>query len=190
MIQQDGKWKQQIITIPNLLSLFRLCLIPVCVWLYCAKKDYVLTTLVLILSGLTDVVDGFIARRFNMISDVGKVLDPIADKLTQGVMLICLVTRYQRMLIPLLMMIAKELFAGISGFLVIRKTKMVHGADWHGKAATVALYLMMIVHLLWVNIPISASSLFIGICTAAIALSFILYGLRNIRLILQNTQHV
>lgn len=183
MVPRPKDSQQQILTIPNLLSLFRICLIPVCAWLYCEKENYLATTMVLILSGLTDVVDGFIARRFHMVSNVGKVLDPIADKLTQGIMLICLVTRYRRMLIPLLLMVAKELFAGISGWLVIRRTGHVSCAQWHGKTATVLLYLMMIVHLLWIDIPSPVSILLIGLCTAAIALSFALYGIYNLRLL-------
>ena len=55
---------KRVFTLPNLLSFFRLCLIPVIVWLYCIRKNYLMTTLVLLLSGITDVVDGIIARRF------------------------------------------------------------------------------------------------------------------------------
>ena len=81
--------KNKILTIPNLLSLFRLCLIPVFMWLYCVEKNYLWTGIILIISGLTDTVDGFVARHFNMISDLGKILDPVADKLTQAAMLFC-----------------------------------------------------------------------------------------------------
>lgn len=186
----EKKFENRILTIPNLLSLFRLCLIPVCIWLYCVKEDDFLTTLVLILSGLTDIVDGFIARHFHMVSSLGKALDPIADKLTQLAMLICLLTRFEYMLIPLLLMAVKEIFAGITGLLVIRRTKEVHGADWHGKAATVALYVMMIIHLLWAGIPTAVSHILVGICVALILLSFVLYGIRNIRLIVRGEQYV
>ena len=101
----DGLKKQnssadRIFTIPNMLSFFRICLIPVIVWLYLVKKNYTWTVCILILSGVTDMVDGFIARRFNMISNLGKVLDPIADKLTQTVMLVCLFTRFPMMIVP------------------------------------------------------------------------------------------
>ena len=87
--------EKRILTIPNILSFFRLCLIPLFVWLYCVKKDYMWTAIVLLLSGATDMADGYIARRFQMVSALGKVLDPIADKLTQGAMLLCLFTRFQ-----------------------------------------------------------------------------------------------
>lgn len=86
---------KQILTIPNLLSVFRILLIPLIVWLYCGKQDYLLAAWVLLLSGVTDIADGFIARHFHMVSDLGKVLDPIADKLTQTVALVCLLTRFR-----------------------------------------------------------------------------------------------
>lgn len=75
-------YQKKILTIPNILSFFRLCLIPVIIWLYTEKQDYFWTLLVLLLSAVTDIVDGIIARKCNMISDFGKAFDPIADKLT------------------------------------------------------------------------------------------------------------
>ena len=101
----ESKYKDKILTIPNILSFFRICLIPVIVWLYIGKEDYSLTLIILILSGFTDVVDGIIARKCNMISDFGKAFDPIADKLTQAAMLCCLVVRFQHMMIPLVMLV-------------------------------------------------------------------------------------
>ena len=89
----------RIITVPNLLSFFRLCLIPVIIWSYCVKKNPLLAGEILLLSGLTDLADGYIARRFHRISNLGKILDPVADKLTQAAMLICLFTRFPHMLL-------------------------------------------------------------------------------------------
>ena len=124
----EEKYKHKMITIPNLLSLFRLLLIPVVVWLYTVKHDPLWTCVILVLSGITDVVDGIIARKCHMVSDLGKALDPVADKLTQIAMLFCLVTRFVWMLLPLCVMIVKELAAGILGLVVIRKTGKVDGA--------------------------------------------------------------
>ena len=171
----------QIFTIPNILSFFRLCLIPLIIWLYCIEGNYLWTGYVLILSGITDVVDGFIARQFHMTSDLGKILDPVADKLTQTVMLVCLLVRFPLMICPILLMLAKEVYMGVSGFLVIRKTGVVLGAHWHGKATTVLLYVMMIFHVFWKDIPNIVSTGLIAICTVFIAVSFVLYGIRNTR---------
>lgn len=180
----EDKYKHKIITIPNILSLFRLLLIPVIVWLYVFRQDYLWTTAVLALSGVTDIVDGIIARKCRMISDFGKAFDPVADKLTQIATLFCLVTRFRWMLLPLIILVIKEIFAAVTGLLVIRKTGKVMGADWHGKAATVSLYSMMLIHLLWFKIPSVVSGILIGACTAMVLLSAILYGSRNLHILL------
>lgn len=187
-METTARGQSRIFTIPNLLSLLRILMIPLLVWLYCGKEDPFLTTLVLLLSGMTDIVDAFIARRFQMTSDLGKVLDPVADKLTQGVMLICLVTRFPHMLIPLCLLILKELFAAVSGAMVIRRTGVVMGAQWHGKAATVSLYGMMLIHLLWDSIPVAVSWLLVGLCAAVMLYSAIRYGVRNLRAIREKEQ--
>lgn len=175
--------QKKIFTIPNLMSLFRLCLLPVIIWLYCVEKNDVAAGLVLILSGATDIADGFVARHFHMISDLGKVLDPIADKLTQASMLFCLCTRFPLMLLPLSCMVVKECFMGVTGLLVIKRTGNVFGADWHGKAATVLLYTTMILHVFWKGIPVHVSDVLIGASTAMVLVSLALYGRHNIRLI-------
>ena len=178
--ETDGT-QNKIFTIPNILSFFRLGLIPVFMWLYCVEKNYIWTGIILILSGVTDTVDGFIARRFNMVSDLGKVLDPVADKLTQAAMLFCLLTRFPLMIIPLGLMVFKECFMGVTGFLVIQKTGKVFGADWHGKVNTWLLYAMMILHVFWYNIPDTVSRVLIGICVVMMMISLILYGKHNLK---------
>ena len=180
----EEKYKHKIITIPNILSLFRLLLIPVIMWLYIVKEDPVLTTVILALSGITDIVDGIIARKCHMVSDFGKAFDPVADKLTQIAMLFCLVSRFKWMLLPLCVMVVKEVTAGILGLLVIRKTGNVYGAVWHGKATTVSLYSMMIIHLIWFNIPGVISGILIGACTALALLSAFMYSRENVRILL------
>ena len=170
-------------TIPNLLSFFRLCLIPVMVWLYTVRENYIFTMLVLVLSGITDVADGIIARKLNMVSDFGKAFDPIADKLTQVAMMFCLVTRFPWMILPLVLMVIKELFTGITGLLTIRKTGKVEGAVWHGKVTTVLLYTMMGIHLVWFAIPPLLSGFLIGMSTGMMLLSAVGYGIRNIKLL-------
>ena len=176
-----GSSQSRILTIPNLLSLFRLCLIPVFMWLYCVEKNYLWTGIVLIISGLTDTVDGIIARKFNMISDLGKVLDPIADKVTQAAMLFCLLTRFPLMIAPLALMVVKEFFMGVTGLMVIQKTGKVFGADWHGKVNTWLLYAMMILHVFWYNIPDIVSKVLIGIFVVMMLISLLLYGRHNLK---------
>ena len=180
---KDSRYKNKILTIPNVLSFFRLCLIPIIVWLYISKEDYFWTLMALLLSGLTDVVDGIIARKCNMISDFGKAFDPIADKLTQAAVLCCLVVRFNYMMIPLGMLVIKEVVTGITALISIKKTEQVEGAVWHGKLTTVVLYLMMAVHLVWFNIPTTVSLIMVGVCIGIMIMSFIMYSVRDIKAI-------
>ena len=165
-IKNTDSARSKILTIPNMLSFFRLCLIPVFMWLYCVEKNYIWTGIILIVSGLTDTVDGFVARHFNMVSDLGKILDPIADKMTQAAMLFCLLTRFPLMILPLGLMVLKEFFMGVTGLLVIQ--------NW-------LLYIMMILHVFWFNIPDTVSKVLIGVCVVMMAISLVLYGRHNLK---------
>lgn len=173
--------KQQIFTIPNLLSLFRLLLIPLIIWLYATKQAYTQALLVLILSAATDIADGIIARKFNLVSDLGKALDPVADKLTQIATLWCLVTRFPHMWLPLAVLMVKELFTGIMSLYAVKKSGEVKGADWHGKLCTVLLYGTMGLHMLWSSIPMLLSKILMLLCLAVMCLSGILYWYRNFK---------
>ena len=173
--------QNKILTIPNMLSFFRLCLIPVIMWLYCVEDNYLWAGIVLIVSGITDTVDGFVARHFHMTSDLGKVLDPVADKLTQAAMLFCLLTRFPLMILPLGIMVLKEFFMGVTGLMVIQKTGKVFGADWHGKVTTWLLYAMMILHVFWYNIPAVLSRVLIAACVVMMLISLVLYGRHNLK---------
>ena len=189
MEQHESPYQKKILTIPNILSFFRLCLIPVILWLYCKVQSYTKAAAVLVLSGLTDVADGYIARRFHMISDFGKAFDPVADKLTQAAMLFCLCTRHPMAVLPLGVLVVKELLASVTGILAIRRSGEVLGAVWHGKTATAALYSVITLHFLWVEIPAALSDLLLLLCTALLILSGVLYSMRNFRTILSgNTE--
>ena len=97
--------RSQIYTIPNMLSLLRLALIPVYCTVYLRAQthtDHFIAATILAVSCLTDLIDGQIARRFQMISTLGKILDPLADKLTQLALLVCLSTKY-----PILLMVSR-----------------------------------------------------------------------------------
>lgn len=179
----ENKYRYKILTIPNVLSFFRLCLIPVFVWTYCEKKDYMLTALAVFVSGLTDVVDGFIARRYHMVSEFGKAFDPIADKLTQLALLICLLTRFPQICVLTILLVVKEFFSGMTNLAVIRKKKEVYGAEWHGKVTTCAIYAVVMIHLLWYEIPANVSWMFVIGCAAIMLMSFCMYIIRNVRLV-------
>ncbi len=185
---ETNKYQKRIITIPNILSFIRLCLIPVIVWLYLGRREYLTTGIVVIISFATDVVDGFIARKFNMISDVGKVLDPFADKATQIVVMMLLSSRFPLMLLTMILSVIKEAFMAISGAVVIKKCGIVLGANWHGKLATGMVIFTFMLHLLWVDISSVVSTVFIILSSACIILSLVLYAIRNFDYILHKNK--
>lgn len=183
MSNSTNKYQKKILTIPNILSFFRLCLIPVIMWLYIKKQDYLSTLIILLLSGATDIVDGIIARKYNMISDFGKIFDPIADKLTQMAMLFCLVSRFNYMMIPLIFLVIKEIFTGVTSLISFKRANAVKGAVWHGKLTTVTLYSVIAIHLIWFNISKTVSLILVGISIGIMLMSFIMYSVQNFKAI-------
>ena len=172
--------KDQVLTIPNILSFFRIALIPVIVWVYCGLEMPLLALAFILLSGLTDIVDGYIARKYNMITDFGKSIDPIADKMTQIAVLICLVTRFKLMLLPLCIMAVKETVLLLARLWLFRKTEKIYGAVWHGKVNTTMLYIMIYTHIIWFNINAIVSTVLIYISAGFMMFSFISYFVETI----------
>ena len=167
--------KNQILTIPNLLSVMRIALIPIIVWLYSSKWDYYAAIGVILLSGATDIIDGWIARRFNMISDFGKALDPLADKLTQAALLICLLSRYSLMWMLLVVFGMCEIAKLVMGIIVVKKCDEVNSARWYGKLNTVMIYVTMMVLILFPKMNTVVANLLLIACALVMIIAHILY---------------
>ena len=128
--------------IPNILTLFRIVLIPFIV-ISIINDEYIIALVFFIISGLTDVLDGFIARRFNCITDFGKLIDPLADKTTQISILAALTFKGIIPLWMLLVVFVKE-FAMIAGASFLYGKELVVSSKWFGKLATVLFYLAIV----------------------------------------------
>lgn len=168
---RDGK----IWTIPNLLSFFRLVLVPFIIWAYVGQKNVTLTIILLAVSALTDVLDGQIARRFHMVSDLGKALDPVADKLTQVCVVLCLAFTHPLLWFLLGMCVLRESCMAVLGYITIRKTNKVPGARWFGKVSTVVLYASALALLLFPNMPEWLSTGLVVLCLICVAGALVLY---------------
>ncbi len=168
--------KSQILTVPNMLSLFRIVLLAPIVWLYSCKQDYTAAIILLVISGFTDIADGIIARKFNMVSDFGKILDPIADKLTQGTLLICLATRYKSIIYLVSVFTVKELLMIALGYITIKKKDSVNSAKWYGKLNTVIIYSTIVILIMFPDIPHIAADIMAAVCMGIIIISFLLYA--------------
>lgn len=140
------KWKKEMITIPNLLSLFRLLLIPVYISVYlgaATDRQFLLAGSILALSCMTDMADGMIARKYHMVTDVGKILDPLADKLTQLALILSLCAKYKLLYPVLALFLAKELFQFGAFLFFAQRGKVLPGALFAGKLCTTVLFVSL-----------------------------------------------
>lgn len=173
--EKKKDWVREYLSIPNLLGYFRLILIPIYLSCYLraeTAEDYYVAAGIMFLSFLSDFLDGKIARRFNMITEFGKILDPVADKLTQGVLAISFSLRYPAMMVVLVVFIIKEGFMGIAGLYMMRKGYRMDGAQMYGKVCTAVLDAVMLILLLFPNISNMAVNILAGI-----SLLFMVYAL-------------
>ena len=173
------KNKKVLFNIPNCLCFFRILLIPLFLYVYFVahfKNRYLVAAFVLVISGISDFLDGFIARKFNMVTDFGKFIDPVADKLTQFVVSITLLFSYPLAWVLLIIIILKDLMLAIVGLYLYDYGLKITGASWWGKIATAYFYVIVIV-LIGLHIPNTVIS-FVLIITGSVLmlLSFILYA--------------
>ena len=147
--------KKEIFSIPNLMGYFRILMIPVFCYLYIGKQRYLAASAAVLLSSLTDLFDGKIARKFNMVTELGKLLDPVADKLTHGALALCLALRYPLMWALILLLIVKEGYMAVMGAVLLKKGKKLNGAMWFGKVCTAVLFAGLLVLFLFPHLPLS-----------------------------------
>ena len=190
---QLGNLKEGALTIPNLLSAVRIVLIPVFLILF-LKGSYLAAVIVLGISGLTDLFDGKIARAFNQVSNLGKLLDPIADKLTQITLAIAYFFAFHGMDDRLLrggswlfwIFVLKEILMLIGGIVMLTHDVTPRAAIMYGKVATVAYYVVMIALLLfapvfgvfrnWFTLPSAAIVILVAIAAVLTLIAFCAYA--------------
>lgn len=151
-----NNWKKEILTIPNLLSLFRLVLIPVYAQLYLravTPVQHYTAGAIMAVSCLTDAIDGRIARQFNMITTLGKILDPLADKMTQLALTLCLSIRYPILKAVLALFVVKEVFQLVLAAIHLLYGKILPGALMTGKICTTVLFVSLIALVVLPQIP-------------------------------------
>ena len=171
-------WKKEVFTIPNLLSLFRLALIPVYIYIYLGAVQtyqYMTAGAIMAVSCLTDLIDGKVARRFNMVSTLGKILDPLADKVTQFTLTVCLSLKHPQLLPVLALFVVKELFQVIAGLVHLKKGKMLPGALMAGKVCTTVLFVSLIALVLFPNVPPAVVDAIAAVDGIFLAISFVSY---------------
>lgn len=170
---------QEIFSIPNLLTYFRFLLIPLFIWAYLNAENargYHWAALVLVVSALTDLFDGKIARHFHMITELGILLDPIADKLTEGAVLLCLMLRWPWMAALVVVYVLKEGFMAVAGAVMLRRGKKLGGAMWFGKVCTAVFYVITLLLTFWMGIPVWLGNTLIFVCGGMMLFTLIRYA--------------
>lgn len=171
--------KKNWLKLPNLLSYFRLILIPFFVYYYMSaetQSDYVLATGILVLSGFTDAADGFIARKFNLGTKIGQLLDPIADKLTQIAVVSVLMIRWRAFIFLFSLFLIKETYMTVQNIRLYRKNKRLDGAKWYGKIATIVFYLTMFIAVFFPNLSDITVTSLVVLASAYQLLAFFYYA--------------
>lgn len=177
------KNNSKILTIPNILSIFRILLIPVYVILYQNAqhtKDCLFAGGILVVSCLTDLADGYIARKCDMVSTLGIILDPIADKLTQITLVALLSKRYRILSSLLVLLLLKEGIQLVAGIYSLRKRKMLSGALPEGKAATAVLFTSLSVLVFFPNLSENALNILAAVNAGLLTISLVRYLLEYI----------
>lgn len=169
--------KHDILTVPNFLTFFRILLVPVIMLLYLKYEQYVWAAVTIIVSGATDIADGIIARKFNCISDFGKFADPVADKMTQCAIVLCLALggNHGWMLILFGIQIAKEVTMFVVGLVLFRKRDVINSARWYGKVTTATIYVCTTALVMFRNIPDVVTVIMACVCGFCIIASLVLY---------------
>lgn len=166
---------KRFLTVPNILSVARIIMVPFFIMFYILGYTKI-SFILFVISGITDVLDGFIARKFNQISDIGKVLDPLADKVTILSVLACLYSNGFINIFIFIFIAAKEIFQIIGGTFLWKK-KIVVSSNFWGKMTTVLLYAGIISIFIWPKQIIGNILLFIAILFAGIAV--VQYTIKN-----------
>lgn len=170
--------KKDLWGIPNILCYIRFLLIPVFVVFYIKAStpyEYLRAAAVVLISGITDFLDGFIARRFDMVTDLGKIIDPMADKLTQASLIFVLVVKVKWMFLLLILFVIMQLFLLIAGLVMLKKGTKLSGAKWFGKISTTVFYATMLVLVSIPTLDYDITNILLLVCGSFFALSFIMY---------------
>lgn len=168
------KNKKSVLTIPNALSILRILLIVPYVSLFYAGL-FRRAAFFICLCGATDLLDGFLARRFHMESNLGRILDPLADKLVQAAMCLSMMSRYPIMFWVLIFFGMKELVMVIMGSHYVQRTGIVINSRWYGKASSIVQYTVTLVLILSTEISSYSSNILIWLCLMTHFMSMIMY---------------
>ena len=161
--------KKEVFSIPNILCYIRFLLVFAFCYFYWHKQY--------------EYSDGQIARRCNMVTELGKIIDPLADKAMQLAIVVALCTHYPQMLILFILFVLKEGFQGICCLIGLKKNKRLNGAKWYGKVATAVFYVVTVILIAFYDIPLWLLHACTLITFIVFMNAFVLYGVTFYRLL-------
>ncbi len=133
---------RDLVTVPNLITFFRFVLVPPFVYFF-INEQFLLAGIMIGLSGLSDCFDGFFARKLNQVTSLGKILDPIADKVTLVAVAVCMVIYIPSILPIMLVLVGKEFLMLLGGFIMLLRKMTPPPANIFGKIATLVFYFVI-----------------------------------------------
>ena len=163
--------------IPNILTTVRLIIIPFFAYFMFRTDNLLIPLLLFVFSGVTDIVDGWIARKFNMITDMGSVYDPLVDKMMQLTAVICLAVKEVIPVWVICIMAAKELSMITVGVILYIKKMVVH-SNWYGKAATVLFYTVIAIFIIAPEMDGLLKMTLLGVLVGVMVLAGVAYLIR------------
>ena len=172
-------------SIPNMITLVRIILTPIFVRFY-LEGEHSAAMLILGAAALSDVLDGAIARRFGLITPLGKVLDPVADKLLQLAMILCLLSARPALWLLLMLHLGREVLLGFMGLLVYKGSGRLIGSRWYGKLCTAVMYAFLGAALLWSEMPDEMVNKGSAVCAGLIIYCFFRYAAEYMRILYQD----
>lgn len=167
------------LNVANIITIYRILLVPFFVYSYYVvdKGNYnIFSALIILISGLTDFLDGYVARKYNMITELGKILDPIADKLTQFVVSIILAFTYPLFYVPLFLFMVKDGLLLIGGYYIFKKNgRHIDQAKLPGKIATLIFFVCSFI-LITFRCPSHISNILISITIMSSFIALVYYS--------------
>jgi len=173
--------------IPNVLSAIRILLVPVFVYLFFGHYERIYLSLaVFLLAGVTDIVDGYLARRNNWITNLGKLLDPLADKLMECTVLVCFAVKG---IIPwqiTVIFMLKEVFMIVGAIVVFKKIKVTVKSKWYGKVTTAVFYAIAFsvfaVYVFEIDVNAAVAAVLFALALLLTLVSMVLYIIDTLRI--------
>jgi cardiolipin synthase len=181
--KRDKRTGDYQVNIPNILSLIRLCVVPLVPLVYFSELPgaNLWAALVYLAASLTDLLDGYIARKYNMITRLGRVLDPLADKLMSFCVLICIIITEPRLFWAGIVFFVKEACMGLGALIQYKKINDVPGANILGKISTTFFFVVCFIILVYPDFPETAKAFSIAAALALNLSAFAIYLIRYIR---------